>query len=169
MPQPKWLDAYSGQTTDQLLALAPEYRVDSIVLAFEQAVQQRAERTGRSKLNEGELTILAVEALEREVNNGGYHQFFLNTPEHAPAVVKALQRIDCPETAKITALAVSLLGLKERFTAEDVTKAFEKDSSGKLVDILSDRCDQPYQSSGEPIADRLFAFIRTNRSAIRLR
>jgi hypothetical protein len=47
--------------------------VDSIVSAFEEAVQIRARLAGLSSLNEVELTILAVEALEREVNNGGYH------------------------------------------------------------------------------------------------
>jgi len=31
----KFLKAYSGQTTEQLIALDGEYRVDSIVLAFE--------------------------------------------------------------------------------------------------------------------------------------
>ncbi len=33
----KFLKAYSGQTTEQLIALDGEYRVDSLVLAFEQA------------------------------------------------------------------------------------------------------------------------------------
>ena len=36
----KFLKAYSGQTTEQLIALDGEYRLDSIVLAFEQAIQQ---------------------------------------------------------------------------------------------------------------------------------
>ena len=94
MPELKWLEGYSGQGVDELIAFASEYRVDSIVLAFEQALQQSTHRIGLSKLHEAELTILAVEALEREVNNGGYHQFFLNTPEYAPFIVAALQRID---------------------------------------------------------------------------
>ena len=35
----KWFDAYGGQTTEQLLALEGEYRTDSLVLAFEQAIR----------------------------------------------------------------------------------------------------------------------------------
>jgi hypothetical protein len=77
----KWFDAYSGQSVDELIAFASQYWVDSIVLACEQAFQQTAERVGITRLNKTELTVLAVEALEREVINGGYHQFFLNTPE----------------------------------------------------------------------------------------
>lgn len=110
MTELKWLDGYSGQSVDELVALASEYRVDSIVLAFEQAIQQTTDRDSLSRLNEAELAILAVESLEREVNNGGYHQFFLNTPEYAPFVVAALERIGCPKTANISALAISLLG-----------------------------------------------------------
>jgi hypothetical protein len=34
----KWLEGYSGQTTEELIALEGEYRIDSLVLAFEQAL-----------------------------------------------------------------------------------------------------------------------------------
>ena len=168
MPELKWLDAYSGQSVDELVALVSRYRIDSIVLAFEQALQQKAERVGLAQLNEAELTVLAVEALEREVNNGGYRQFFLNAPGYAPIVVAALKRISCPKTADISASAISLLGLGQPFTADQVRSALEKDIGGKLVENLNEQCDQLYYDSGEPIADRLFAYIRAHRSSVRL-
>jgi hypothetical protein len=164
----KWLDAYSGQSVDDLIACASQYRIDSIVLAFEEALQQMAERIGLSQLNEAELTILAVEALEREVNNGGYHQFFLNTPEYAAIIVAALKRIDCPKTASTSVSAISLLGLRQPVTASQVEAALARDRSGKLIEILIDKCDRLYDESGEPIADRLFAYERTHRRSIRL-
>jgi len=49
------------------------YRVDSLVLAMESALDAKDRRT----LSPEERVVLAVEALEREVNNGGYDQFFL--------------------------------------------------------------------------------------------
>lgn len=168
MAERKWLDGYSGQSVDELVALASEYRVDSIVLAFEEAIRQTTDRYSLTRLNEPELTILAVESLEREVNNGGYHQFFLNTPEYAPDVVAALKRIGCPKTADISALAISLLGLRQPFTTERVEAALAADPNGKLIEILIDRCDGPYYDSGEPIADRLFAYIGANRGSVRL-
>ena len=168
MTELKWLDGYSGQSVDELVALASEYRVDSIVLAFEQAIQQTTDRDSLSRLNEAELAILAVESLEREVNNGGYHQFFLNTPEYAPLVVAALERIGCPKTANISALAISLLGLQQSFTTEQVEAALDRDPDGKLIEVLIDRCDGPYYDCEEPIADRLFAHISANRGSIRL-
>jgi Domain of unknown function (DUF4375) len=168
MQKLKWLDGYSGQSTDALIAMASEYRIDSIVLAFEQAIQDKAAQQGSSALSEAELTILAIEALEREVNNGGYHQFFLNTPEYASEAVRALRRIHCPRTADITAQAVSLLGLQEPFSAEQIQAVLENESDGHLIETLNHRCDQSYQESGEPIADQLFAYIQANRGAVRL-
>jgi len=168
MPELKWLDGYSGESIDDLIALAATHRVDSIVLAIEQGLQQRAENVGLDGFNEAELTVLAVEALEREVNNGGYDQFFFNTPEFAPLVVEALQRIACQKTADISAQAIALLGLRAPFTAKQVKKAIDSDPAEELMDALSDECDDPYYDSGEPIADRLFEYVRAYRAAIRL-
>jgi hypothetical protein len=99
--------------------------------------------------------VLAVEALEREVNNGGYDQFFRNpSRQFAPTVVGALQRIGCNRTASITQRAIKALGL------EDLTlDAIE--TVAKL-----NRCDDAYYKDAEPIADRLFAFIKANQVAI---
>ena len=77
-----------------------EYRTDSLVLAFEEAIQKKAES---SPISKEERYVLAVEALEREVNNGGYDQFFLNSSHDFMDVIKeALVAIGCPKTAAIT-------------------------------------------------------------------
>jgi len=66
----KWLDRYSGESTEELIALENEYRLDSIVLAFGQGLYQKAARSGIEPLTAEEHVVLAIEALEREVNNG---------------------------------------------------------------------------------------------------
>lgn len=71
MPELHWLDGYSGQTIDELIALEGKYRIDSLVLAFEQMVDQKIARDGADNVADEEFVILAVEAMEREVNNGG--------------------------------------------------------------------------------------------------
>ena len=87
----EWLDGYSGQSVEQLLSLEGKSRTDSLVLAFEQAISQRAEGADNQGLTNTEHVVLAVEALEREVNNGGYHQFFTNSSrEFAPTIVDSL-------------------------------------------------------------------------------
>jgi len=68
-PNPKWLDQYSGQTVDQLLFLADEFSIPSLVLAFEQALDRKSAREGEQSLTSEERVIIAVEEFEREVNN----------------------------------------------------------------------------------------------------
>ena len=165
----KWLDGYAGQTVGELLALSPEYRIDSIVLAFEEALMRRTHGPGLGVLNEVEITVLAIESLEREVNNGGHHQFFLNTPEYAEHVVAALRRIGCLRTAALAQKAIDLLELRGPVTASRVSDALERGSKGRLLETLIEECDAPYFDEPEPIADRLFAYLSENRERIRLK
>jgi hypothetical protein len=161
-----WLEGYSGQSLDQLLSLEGKYRTDSLLLAFEQAVSQKAEREGQGSLTEVERTVLAVEALEREVNNGGYGQFFLNSSrEFVSTIVDSLQRIDCPKTAKITRRAIKALGISN-LKAENIEAVMAGDDKRREKKL--EQCDAAYHASAEPIADRLFAFIKASKAGIRL-
>jgi len=160
-----WLE-YSGQNTDELLALEGKYRCDSLVLAFEEAINQKAQQRGRESLTVEERVVLAVEALEREVNNGGYNQFFVNSSrEFAPIIVDALRRIGCKKTATITQKALEALGTPDlgSYAIENVIRARDEKRGAKLR-----RCDDSYYKSAEPIAERLFGFINANRASIRL-
>ena len=162
----KWLDSYSGQTVDELISLEGEYRIDSLVLAFEQAIQQKASRVGEDSLTSEERIVLSVEALEREVNNGGYDQFFINsTHEVATLVVDALLRIGCPATAEITRRALAALELSD-LGAQPIDEDIH--SENRRRDEELGRCDELYYQSSEDIAAWLFAFIRTNKHAFEL-
>ena len=164
MPDLKWLERYSGQTTDQLLALEGEYRIDSLVVAFQQALDQKSARQGERSLSGQEHIILAIEALESEVNNGGYRQFFENSSrEYAPIIVQALERIGCPATAGITQKAIDALHLAA-LTADAIEAALDsEDSDGDL-----NECDQAYFKAGEDIEGKLFEFIKINKGTISL-
>ena len=124
-PGPKWLE-YSGESAEQLLSLEGQYRTEALVLAFEQAINQKAEREGMPSLTDEERIVLAVEALEREVNNGGYDQFFVNSSrEFVPTIVGALQRIGCKKTATITQRAIKALGTSD-LTVEAIEAAMAR-------------------------------------------
>jgi hypothetical protein len=163
-----WLEAYSGESTDALLALEGRYRTDSLVVAFEQAVAQKAHREGDAALSTEEYQILAVEALEREVNNGGYAQFFTNSSkEFASRVAQALDAIGCPRFAAITRDAVAALGISGEVTEAAVDGAMASADDRRLEALSA--CDEAYYGVGdEDIAARLLAFIEDHRSAIRL-
>lgn len=139
----EFLDNYSGQTTAELLALKDRYRVDSLVLAFEQAIQDKPE----ADISMPERYVLAIEAMEREVNNGGWEQFFDNTQnEFSDVLTNALKEIGCPETARLSSDALA---------------------ASQREDELDD-FDDRYYGLTEPIADRLFEYIELNSSDFKL-
>jgi hypothetical protein len=157
----QFLQNYSGESVAELIELASRYRVDSIVLAFEEAISRK------KNISDTERTILAVEALEREVNNGGYDQFFTNSSnEFAPIIVEALKRVGCARTAEITQKAIDALGISGGITREAVESAME-DEDQQRTERLSE-CDDLYYEGEEPIAERLFAFIKNKRNSIKL-
>ena len=162
----EWLDGHSGQTVEQLLSLEGKSQTDSLVLAFEQAINQRAESVDNQGLTHTEHVVLAVEALEREVNNGGYDQFFRNSSrEFAPTIVDSLRRIGCKKAASITQKAIKAIGISD-LTVQAIDTAMATDDEQRLKKFA--QCDDAYYKNAEPIAERLFAFIKANKAAIRL-
>lgn len=165
MSEQKWLDRYSGQTTDELIRLQGEYRTDSVVLAFEQALDQKAERMGQDSLTGEEKVVLAIEGLEREVNNGGYDQFFINSSkEYAPIVVDALNRISCADAALLTQQAIDVLGIKGQITVEAIDRIME-DESTERDERLEEYNERYYEIVGD-LAGPLLEFIKKNKDKI---
>ena len=88
------------------------YLYDSLVRAFEEGLQRKASQRGERALTQEVRVVLAVRALDREVNNGGYHQFFSNSScQYALTVVPALESIGCGEAAALTKRALDALNL----------------------------------------------------------
>lgn len=164
MPDLQWLDGYSGESIDELIALEGKYRTDSLVLVFAQAMDQKAARAGESKLTPEERIILAIEALEREVNNGGYGQFFVNSSrKYAPIIVDALRCIGCPKTAEVTQKALKIVQ-KTPMTQKEIENGTWEENEERQ-DALSE-CDSRYFERPENIEECLLAFIKVNRAKI---
>src|SRR6266851_5171633 len=125
-----------------MTSLEGKYRIDSLVLAFEQAIGKKVQRGGVQSLTDEERVVLAVEALEREVNNGGYDQFFVNSSrEFAPTIVGALQHIGCKKIATITQRAITALGVSD-LTPEAIDAAMAGDDEQRVAKL--NRCDDSY-------------------------
>ena len=109
----QWLEGYGGRSIDELVELAASYRIDSIVVAIEDALMSEADMSSAEKV------VLAVEAMEREVNNGGFEQLFSNSSnEFAPVLVSALERIGTMRTAEIARRAVKAISAAPNWTPE---------------------------------------------------
>lgn len=162
-PIMKFLEGYGGQTIAQLIAMKDHYRIDSLVLAVEQALGGRPE----DELTEPERVVLAVEAMEREVNNGGYDQFFINSSRtYAGTLVRALMLIGCPKAAAISADAIAVLAVPNAGDRNAVREAaFDLSDAGTH---LLHACDARYYANDENIAQQLFAYIEAHQLEIRL-
>jgi hypothetical protein len=158
-----FLPGYSGQSIGELIELKDKYRIDSLVLAVEEAVGSKAD----SDLSEPERVVLAVEAMEREVNNGGYNQMFFNSSsDHVGFLVRALEQIGCPKTAAISAKAISVLNLPDNFDGDLVRDAVMQLSDAANAKL--NECDSQYYTNDEPIVGRLFEYIERERGRIRI-
>jgi hypothetical protein len=171
-----FLEKYEGQTIDEIIALRGRYRDDSLVLAIESALIEREnwhdldnERIERAflSLTKTERVIMAIEAMEREVNNGGYAQFFMNSSKHfAPYIGQALQTIGCTEFEGLMTNAIAELRLPQEFDGEDCDSALtslREEISPKLQEL-----NERYYQTLEPVCDKLFSYIEHHKSEIRI-
>lgn len=161
MTEMAWLADSDGLSIDELIQLKETHRIDSIVAAVEGALLEKAGCTA------AERTVLAVEAMEREVNNGGFHQFFLNaSDEYAPILVSVLEDIGAVRTAEIAERAMMALGAEPDWPPERFEIAASKANQSMLAELSA--CDDAYYSCGEAIVDILFEFIMANKDDIDL-
>ena len=149
MSELRWLPEYSGETTSELIALERAFRKDSVIAAFEQALEEKAHRIGGIGLLTGEeRVVLAVVALEREVNNGGYDQFLLNTNgELVEEADGALERIGRGDLARLTRRAI------------DIAKSHVR-SQADLPSADGVEADSEYYQVAGDLAEPLFEFIK---------
>jgi hypothetical protein len=139
---------------------------DSLVCAFEEGPQRKASRRGQRALTQEERIVLAVRALDREVNNGGYHQFFCNSSRmFAPQIVQSLERIGCRRTAKITQRAIDALQVSP-VTVARIDAIMQETNEERDQEL--DRCGQLFYKTAQGIPKGLYAFVKANRSRIRL-
>jgi hypothetical protein len=162
-----WHEYSAGESAADLFALANSHRADSLVVAFETALSEKAATLGAAALSQPELDVLAIEALEREVNNGGYGQFFLNSSnEYAGQIVDALKRIGCSTTAAITARALTVIPGELTASPESLAAFIEEHDPDRNERL--EECHQAFCQSGEDIATALLRHLLRHRDAVRL-
>jgi len=156
---------YTGQTTPEILACKGTHGLSSLLLAFEWGIEAKVRASNGEPPTEAEITVLAVQALNREVNNGGYHQFFWNSSrQYAPIIADALRRIGCSETAAITERAIAALN-PDALTVEAVNSAILPES--KERDAIFSLCDKDFYRLPD-ISVNLFAFLEDHQNDVQL-
>lgn len=162
MTEKEWLGSYTGQSIDQLIALEDRYRTDSLVVTLETGLQKKAHRLGASQLSPDEFLVLIVEEFEREINNGGYAQYFSNCiRENIALVVPMLKRIGCDDAAKLTAVAKAVIEFDAMTSDEQLWAAARNLSDERAVQLSA--LDENYYECVGDLAPPLFAYIKANR------
>jgi hypothetical protein len=157
-------EQYSGETLDELLAYPSKGQYGSLARAFEQAIQQKVAQKGKDGLTKEEYIVLAVRALDREVNNGGYDQFFCNSSrQYASTIVDALRQIGCDEAASITQRALGALSVPS-LDPDSITKAITKNDNRRTEELYA--CDRLFYQKHQDIAKNLYLFVKRNKTRI---
>ena len=121
--------------------------------------------SGRRTLAPAERVVLAVEAVERGVNNGGFDGLFRNSSkEYAPDCVSALRAIGRPEVADLAQRALDALGLRQELSVEAIDLEMERDDEAR-DETLAQLDAQYYEIAGD-LAPNVLHFIEANRQAI---
>jgi len=156
-----WLD-YTGQDAAEILECKSTHRIDSLLHALEEALQLRQDRNPGVAATPEEHTLRAILALQRKVNNGGYHQFFVNSScQYALTVVAALRKVGCDATAALTEEALRALNQRPL-----TLKAIENSilTPDRERDQVLHALDQQFYRIFE-IEQKLFAFVESHSRA----
>ena len=156
-----WLDGYAGPTLDELLLFDGTESGPGILFAIEQAIQQK----GARGMTGVERTVLSVLALNREVDNGGFDQFFFNSSrQFAPAIVSDLVRIGSVEIADIAQRALDALSLPE-LTVASIETAMKTENTERTRAL--NRCDIAFYNT-RGVYEHLLAYVKAHTDGIRL-
>ena len=108
--------------------------------------------------------MLIIENLEREINNGGFHQFYWNSSgNHANETIDALTKIGANKTAEIVKKANS------EFKNGTVPKdRIERQNELELIEEKAEenwnKCDLEFYEYQDDLTELLIAFVIKNKT-----
>ena len=101
----------------------------------------------------------AIWAVESEVNNGGFSQYFLNSSaESASFVAKALETIGAPKTASICNRAITIAFPKGLPPTAETINSVAADFSDEILEKL-ETLDQEFFAYPHNLTELLFAYV----------
>jgi hypothetical protein len=139
----------------------------SFAIALSDLVFPRYDRDGFESLSAAERVAYCVDALEREVNNGGFGQFFANSSGNTSVeTVAALKKIGAVQAANLVQLATDLFpnGAPPRDRDErlDLLNAVSDEHRSKWSELDRRFCDYP-----DDLTSLMRQFVDTHRAEFR--
>ncbi len=117
-----------------------------------------------SKLNSSQQVVLIIENLEREINNGGFNQFYFNSSgNHAQITVEYLKKIGADKTAELVEKANSEWPNNEIPIDRTERQSLLEEIENNAEQVWED-CDQKFYKYEDDIAGLLMNFVNVNRT-----
>lgn len=123
------------------------------------SVQKKETRHGYGSLAPHERIVFDVSALEAEVNNGGFHQFFFNSEaDRVPEIIEALQAIGASTVAGVVQEACRLFpsgGPSRR-------RSDRQEQLEQIGDEQFDALDERFYAYPDPLSQLVVAYWQKN-------
>jgi len=155
----------NAQTEFDLEKVLKIERRDMVVMKIDTYLNSKSEYGENiEKLNPSQRTFLFVENLEREINNGGFNQFYFNSSgDFSQETVNALLEIGAKKTAEIVKKANS------EFKNGTVPKdRIERQNELELIEEKAEenwnKCDLEFYEYQDNLTELLIAFVIKNKS-----
>ena len=140
-----------------------EIDINTVIDIFTELVDRFDEEDpDLNTLNEYERTIFVTQALESEVNNGGFIQFFDNAcGAFANETVPAFKRIGAGKTAAICKKALKALGQELPRDWEARRALLDRIVDDRVGELL-EACDDAFYESPDDLEALNVAYVRKN-------
>jgi len=123
-------------------------------------------RVDYNKLSFAERVFGLIWELESEVNNGGFHQYFLNsTGALAPYSVDALKAVGAVQTAGLVQQALAQVGNGIRWPDDTARKAVINSLSSNVREKLNE-LDQSFYACPDDLTALLYRYVDKQRVEI---
>lgn len=155
----------NAQTEFDLEKVLKIERRDMIVMKIDTYLNSKSEYGENiEKLNPSQKTFLFVENLEREINNGGFNQYYFNSSgDFSQETVNALLEIGAEKTAEIVKKANS--EFKSGFVPKNRTeRQIELELFEKKAEENWNKCDSEFYEYKDDLTELLIAFVINNKT-----
>ncbi len=147
-----------GETVDVVM----EHRGDAddahLGMNIDAILAKKVEKKGISALTQEERYVYLVQAMNREVNHGGFELFFYSAAGAlAPELVLALEALDLPINQAIAGQALSCFGTPSSWGDEDRRRHLDRMTQGGAN--LWQQLDEAFYEFPEMIEEKVLDYI----------
>lgn len=116
------------------------------------------------KLNMSQQTFIIIENLEREMNNGGFSQFYFNSSGNfSHATVDALVLIGANQTADIVKKANAQFP-NNKIPSNKVQRQYILEEIEEKAEKIWEICDDDFLKYEDNLTEQLLHFVRANKT-----